>query len=151
MCSFPFHCILYERRHLSAGLVPFTDNVLDSGKQLVIKANGIVKKAIEKGAYIDLTVKYGLIRLLTTKADLCEQMGEVDLKCPLEPGERIITKTVELPKEIPPVCHCSRGAKNIVWTGSLTWYCRAPTTWWLMSSLKRASELPASLPLSHSV
>ncbi|KAG5989415.1 hypothetical protein E4U43_004506 [Claviceps pusilla] len=88
-----------SRPHFSSSL---THNVLDSGKQLVIKANGTVKKAIEKGAYIDLTVKYGLIRLLTTTADLCEQMGEVDLKCPVEPGERVITKTVELPKEIPP-------------------------------------------------
>ncbi|KAK9436986.1 phosphatidylinositol/phosphatidylglycerol transfer protein [Metarhizium brunneum] len=73
-----------------------------SGQDLVIKAEGTVKKTIEEGAYIDLTVKYGLIRLLKTKADLCEQMGEVDLKCPVEPGDRVITKTVQLPKEIPP-------------------------------------------------
>ncbi|KAG5984517.1 hypothetical protein E4U55_004413 [Claviceps digitariae] len=73
-----------------------------AGKQLVINAEGTVKKTIEKGAYINLTVKYGLIRLLKTTADLCEQMGEVDLKCPVEPGERVITKAVELPKEIPP-------------------------------------------------
>lgn len=107
MCSFPYFPAVHRgqtisRPHFSSSL---TNNVLDSGKQLVIKANGTVKKAIEKGAYIDLTVKYGLIRLLTTTADLCEQMGEVDLKCPVEPGERVITKTVELPKEIPPVCH----------------------------------------------
>ncbi|OAQ59711.1 phosphatidylglycerol/phosphatidylinositol transfer protein precursor [Pochonia chlamydosporia 170] len=83
----------------SVDLVP---NPPAAGKELVIKANGTVKKTIEEGAYIDLVVKYGLIRLLKTRADLCEQMGEVDLKCPVEPGDRVITKTVELPKEIPP-------------------------------------------------
>ncbi len=51
-----------------------------------------------------LTVKYGLIKLLSTKADLCEQIGNVDLKCPLEKGKMVITKSVDLPKEIPPVC-----------------------------------------------
>lgn len=50
-----------------------------------------------------LTVKYGLIRLISTKADLCEQIGEVDLECPLEAGDLAITKSVDLPAEIPPV------------------------------------------------
>ena len=75
----------------------------NSGKELVIKATGSVKKTIEKGAYIDLVVKYGLIRLIKTRADLCDEIGEVDMECPVEPGERVISKTVELPKEIPPV------------------------------------------------
>ncbi|KAG5992913.1 hypothetical protein E4U52_002444 [Claviceps spartinae] len=73
-----------------------------AGKNLIIKATGAVKRPIENGAYIDLTVKYGLIRLLTTRADLCDKIGEVDLKCPLNPGNMQITKTVELPNEIPP-------------------------------------------------
>ncbi|KHN96039.1 phosphatidylglycerol/phosphatidylinositol transfer protein precursor [Metarhizium album ARSEF 1941] len=73
-----------------------------AGRDLIIKATGNVNKTIEDGAYIDLVVKYGLIRLLKTRIDLCEQMGEVQLKCPLERGERVITKTVKLPKEIPP-------------------------------------------------
>lgn len=88
--------------------VDLSPNPPAAGKALVIKAKGTVKKIIEEGAYVDLTVKYGLIRLLNTKADLCEQMGEVDLKCPVEPGDRVISKTVELPKEIPP------GTYNVV-------------------------------------
>lgn len=70
---------------------------------MVIKAKGSVKQTIEEGAYVLLTVKYGLIRIITTKADLCEQIGEVDLECPLKSGELEITKAVDLPKEIPPV------------------------------------------------
>ncbi len=60
---------------------------------------------IEKGAYVVLQVKYGLIRLVNTQADLCEQVSNVDLECPIEKGKITITKDVELPKEIPPVSH----------------------------------------------
>lgn len=69
----------------------------------MIKAKGSVKQKIEEGAYVLLTVKYGLIRLISTKADLCEQIGNVDLKCPVETGEVEVTKSVDLPAEIPPV------------------------------------------------
>lgn len=69
----------------------------------MIKAKGTVKQKIEEGAYVLLTVKYGLIRLISTKADLCEQIGNVDLKCPVEAGDLEILKTVDLPAEIPPV------------------------------------------------
>lgn len=49
-------------------------------------------------------MKYGLIRLVNTRADLCEQVGNVDLECPIEKGVLSITKAVEIPKEVPPVC-----------------------------------------------
>lgn len=55
-------------------------------------------------AYVNLQVKYGLIRLINQKTDLCEQMKNVDEECPLS-GEKVITKDVDLPKEIPPVSH----------------------------------------------
>lgn len=74
-----------------------------SGADLVIKATGTVFETIEEGAYVNLSVKYGLIRLISTTADLCEQIQNVDLKCPIEKGILSITKSVELPKEIPPV------------------------------------------------
>jgi hypothetical protein len=74
-----------------------------SGSELVIKAVGTVYETIEEGAYVNLSVKYGLIRLINTKADLCEQIKNVDLECPIEKGVISITKSVDLPKEIPPV------------------------------------------------
>ena len=58
---------------------------------------------IEKKAYVILQVKYGLIRLVNTQADLCDQVSNVDLECPIKKGKTTITKDVELPKEIPPV------------------------------------------------
>jgi hypothetical protein len=69
----------------------------------VITAVGTVDEPIEDGAYILLQVKYGLIRLISTKADLCEQITNVDLECPVDKGKLSITKTVSLPAEIPPV------------------------------------------------
>ena len=73
-----------------------------SGKTLTIKAHGNFIEDIEKGAYIMLQVKYGLITLINQKADLCEQMSNVDEECPLS-GEKTITKDIDLPKTIPPV------------------------------------------------
>lgn len=77
---------------------------LYSGKNLTIKASGTFSEDVEKGAYVNLQVKYGLIRLINQKADLCDQIKNVDLECPLKKGEAELTKDVELPKEIPPVC-----------------------------------------------
>lgn len=74
-----------------------------SGQELVIKASGIVSEPVEEGAYVALQVKYGLIRLISTKADLCEQVKNVDMECPIEAGPLTITKSVDLPKEIPNV------------------------------------------------
>jgi hypothetical protein len=75
----------------------------NSGNELVISAIGTVSSTIEEGAYILLTVKYGLIRLISTKADLCEQVKNVDLECPIEKGVLNLSKVVSLPAEIPPV------------------------------------------------
>lgn len=62
-----------------------------------------VSKTIEEGAYVNLQVKFGLIRLISIKADLCEQIKNVELECPIEKGLISIVKSVELPREIPPV------------------------------------------------
>jgi hypothetical protein len=74
---------------------------------LTIEASGELLEDIEKGAYVILQVKYGLIRLVNTQADLCEQVSNVDLECPIKKGKTTITKDVELPNEIPPVINLS--------------------------------------------
>lgn len=56
-----------------------------------------------EGAYVTIVVKYGLIKILTLKEDLCDQMKNVDKECPLKKGDTTITKDVELPSRIPPV------------------------------------------------
>ena len=60
-------------------------------------------ETVEKGAYVNLVVKWGLITLIQQTADLCEQIENVDLECPLEKGKMVLEKKVDLPKQIPPV------------------------------------------------
>lgn len=50
-----------------------------------------------------LTVKYGLITLIKTTENLCEQLANVDKECPVEKGEMKVTKEVDLPSQVPPV------------------------------------------------
>jgi hypothetical protein len=71
------------------------------GENLTITAKGSVSKDVEDGAYVFLTVKYGYIQLIKTKADICEQAANADVECPIEKGPITFTKTVTLPKEIP--------------------------------------------------
>ncbi|KAI9761112.1 MAG: H(+)-transporting V1 sector ATPase subunit F [Chaenotheca gracillima] len=83
--------------------VDLAPNPPKAGTILTIKASGVFKEKIEKGAKVHLQVKYRTyIKLVDTEADLCETMENVDLKCPLEKGRTVITKDVELPKQIPP-------------------------------------------------
>jgi hypothetical protein len=78
--------------------------ILDhSGQTLSINASGNLTERVEQGAYVSLVVKYGLITLIKQTADLCEQLRNVDLECPLEKGEMTLTKQVDLPSHIPPV------------------------------------------------
>ncbi|KAF7163153.1 hypothetical protein CNMCM5623_008223 [Aspergillus felis] len=72
------------------------------GQTLTINAKGNLKERVEEGAYVALEVKYGLITLIKQTADLCEQIKNVDLECPLEEGNMTLTKQVDLPSHIPP-------------------------------------------------
>ncbi|KAL4871785.1 Phosphatidylglycerol/phosphatidylinositol transfer protein [Aspergillus spectabilis] len=82
--------------------VDLAPNPPKPGQVLKIKAEGVLNKTVEKGAYVLLEVKYGLITLVRQKPDLCEQLVNVDLECPLEAGPLVLTKEVQLPAQIPP-------------------------------------------------
>ena len=57
---------------------------------------------VEDGAKVKLQIKYGLITIINSEADLCESAESVDIDCPLEKGKISIKKSFNLPKEIPP-------------------------------------------------
>ena len=69
---------------------------------MIFTAKGKLKKDVDQGAKVHLQVRYGLITLIRQEADLCDQVKNVDLNCPIKAGETTITKQVQLPKEIPP-------------------------------------------------
>ncbi|PFH59029.1 hypothetical protein XA68_12909 [Ophiocordyceps unilateralis] len=81
--------------------VKLTPTNPEAGKNLTIEARGTVHKDIRKGAYVRLEVKWGLITLLRTVQDLCEQTSNIDLECPIKAGDMTLKKTVQLPKAIP--------------------------------------------------
>lgn len=74
------------------------------GESLTIEARGTLRQTVGEGAKVLLQVKYGLIRLINVEADLCDQITNVDLHCPLKEGEITFQKKVDIPREIPPVC-----------------------------------------------
>lgn len=82
--------------------VDLDPNPPKAGSKLSIEASGKLSKKIEKGAKIHLTVKYGLITLIKTEEDLCDQLDEVDKSCPVKKGKLDFSKEVDLPKQIPP-------------------------------------------------
>lgn len=72
------------------------------GQNLTINASGYLYEDVEEGAYIEVEVRYGYIRLISQTMDLCEQSEQVDWKCPIKQGDLKLNKQIELPNEIPP-------------------------------------------------
>ncbi|KAG8954980.1 Phosphatidylglycerol/phosphatidylinositol transfer protein [Tulasnella sp. 424] len=95
----------------------------EPGQSLTITAIGTAKETIEDGAYADVTVKLGLVKLLSKRFDICEEAyvmkfeaqvaatytyliflsekANADIQCPVEQGYHKVVQTVDLPKEIP--------------------------------------------------
>ncbi|PFH54549.1 hypothetical protein AMATHDRAFT_44401 [Amanita thiersii Skay4041] len=78
------------------------------GKDLTVKVKAIVSETIEvsakyEGAYADVTVKLGLIKLLQKQFDVCDEArrANASVQCPVQPGSYAVEHTVALPKEIP--------------------------------------------------
>jgi len=86
---------------LDIDYVDLDPNPPGPGDTLKIKARGIFSKDVEAGAKVFIQVKYGLITLIKQEADLCDQIGNVDLTCPLKKGPMNLTKEVEIPRQVP--------------------------------------------------
>jgi ML domain len=72
-----------------------------SGKNLTVEAIGTLSKDIEAGTKLFLTIKYNSIPLIKQEVDLCDQLPNVDLSCPLKKGPFNITKKVEITSMVP--------------------------------------------------
>ncbi|KIX02444.1 uncharacterized protein Z518_08385 [Rhinocladiella mackenziei CBS 650.93] len=72
------------------------------GQKLTILANGTFAKDVDPGATVFLQVKYGLITLIKQEADLCDNLPQVDLNCPLKEGSMSLKKEVDIPNQVPP-------------------------------------------------
>ncbi|KAF2403479.1 phosphatidylglycerol/phosphatidylinositol transfer protein [Trichodelitschia bisporula] len=97
-----FYCSDASNDLLVIDHVDLSPNPPEAGQSLTIAAKGTLLEDIEEGAKVHIQVKFGLITLINQDTDLCDQVKNVDLECPLEKGETVLTKTVELPSRIPP-------------------------------------------------
>ncbi|KAH9982461.1 ML domain-containing protein [Lactifluus volemus] len=73
------------------------------GHDLTVTVKASAQEEIEEGAYADVTVKLGVVKLLTKEFDLCEEArnAELEVQCPVKEGNYLVEHTVTLPKEIP--------------------------------------------------
>ncbi|KAH8554685.1 ML domain-containing protein [Umbelopsis sp. PMI_123] len=86
---------------LSIDYINLTPDPPVKGETLDIEFKGWLSEEVVNGSYIDLTVKFGVVKLLQKRLDLCDQAKEIDTQCPIPAGEFTFTKSVDLPKEIP--------------------------------------------------
>lgn len=95
-------CDLATDHSLDLHSLTIDPNPPNRGANLTITALGTLSKDVVDGAYVDVVVNYGYIRLISQTYNLCEQLPNVDMNCPLNSGEYKLTKEIELPSEIPP-------------------------------------------------
>ncbi|KAH9022959.1 ML domain-containing protein [Lactarius pseudohatsudake] len=73
------------------------------GQDLTVRVIASAQEQVEDGAYADVSVKLGLIKILQKQFDLCEEARNANatVQCPIEKGNYEVEQTVALPKEIP--------------------------------------------------
>ncbi|KAJ3182997.1 Phosphatidylglycerol/phosphatidylinositol transfer protein [Geranomyces variabilis] len=72
------------------------------GENLNVDIKGTLDETVDKGAYADVRVKLGLIKLVDTRLDLCDETKKIDRECPIEKGPLNVNTDVKIPGEIPP-------------------------------------------------
>ncbi|KAI8981291.1 ML domain-containing protein [Trametes punicea] len=74
------------------------------GEDLTITVEGVADEDVQNGAYADVTVKVGVIKILQKEFDVCEEAlkANASIQCPVKKGPHKVVQTVTLPKEIPP-------------------------------------------------
>ncbi|KAF8528101.1 ML domain-containing protein [Hysterangium stoloniferum] len=84
--------------------ITISPNPPKPGQDLTVTATGYVSETIKTGAYVNVSVKLGIIKLLTKKFDICEEAknANASIQCPVEEEQYTVVQTVALPAEIPP-------------------------------------------------
>ncbi|KAL3233028.1 Phosphatidylglycerol/phosphatidylinositol transfer protein [Nakaseomyces bracarensis] len=99
-------CDVTEGQLLEITKLDLAPNPPKRGSKLVIEASGEVFETIKDGAYIDVEVRLGYIKLLTQTYDLCEVLEDNDvdgLQCPIQKGKyNKLSKDIDIPQEVPP-------------------------------------------------
>ncbi|CAC37423.1 Phosphatidylglycerol/phosphatidylinositol transfer protein [Schizosaccharomyces pombe] len=99
------YCADWDRGddHVVVDYINLIPNPPAAGKNLTIETEINVGTTVLNGSYVDIQVKYGFVRIVNERLDICDKAYELAaVECPVEPG--IITKqaTISLPWAIPP-------------------------------------------------
>ncbi|CCG20700.1 Npc2 protein [Candida orthopsilosis Co 90-125] len=95
-------CDYSTKQLLTLDEITISPNPPEAGANLTFTAKGTIDKTITDGAYVEVDVRYGFIKLIHQTYDICKEITKVDLECPIEKGKQVITKEVEIPEEVPP-------------------------------------------------
>ncbi|KAF5094087.1 hypothetical protein D0Z03_002187 [Geotrichum reessii] len=95
-------CDLDEPKLVEIYRLDISPNPPEKGKNVTIYGEGIVKETIEEGAYVNVEVRYGYIKLLEQTFDLCEQAKSVGIECPINEGKMTLNSSAAIPIEVPP-------------------------------------------------
>ncbi|KAJ9620439.1 Phosphatidylglycerol/phosphatidylinositol transfer protein [Taxawa tesnikishii (nom. ined.)] len=88
------YCAKPDKDILTIEKVDLTPNPPAAGQTLTIQAKGTFSEDVKEGAKVHLQVKYGLIRIINQEADLCDNIKNVDLECPLKRGKYTVLADV---------------------------------------------------------
>lgn len=97
---------------LQIDTVTITPDPPRPGGEVKLTIKGTVQEAIEDGAYFDVTVKLGLIKLLQKQFDFFQELRDGSptegwsaspdpAGGPIKPGDLELTVTMQLPREVP--------------------------------------------------
>lgn len=79
---------------------------LTRGQKLTVSAAGIVSAKIDKGTKVQVKLKLGAAQVYKKTWDFCEEAKKVGASCPVEKQVPMVTKTFNVPKNIPHVSCC---------------------------------------------
>jgi hypothetical protein len=73
-------------------------SIISPGKEFTLEAEGKLKEKIEDGAYVEVVIKIGLIKILSKTYDLCETLRNKEgnnIMCPIPAGDiKVIGKSI---------------------------------------------------------
>lgn len=96
-----------EDDHFLVSAVIFQPPQPMRGEQLQIDIDGLLKKTIPNGSYLELTVKVAGIPLFDGNMDFCQQLLQMSEKnpaiptCPVQPGRVMLSHAEKIPQGIP--------------------------------------------------
>ena len=102
--NFKFEICDEDTNLLSIKKLEFIPNPPEKGKLLTINVESNLNKTISYASQVFLSVKYMRMRLISKSYDLCSELDKlknVNIKCPIKAGYKILSYSLEIPQEIP--------------------------------------------------